>query len=86
VLIPVRSERGGYVADTTGIRELGLWSIPPDELAWGFPEFRPFLGRCGFNDCRHLEEPRCAIRAAVRDGTISAERHDSYRRMLLADA
>ncbi len=85
-LLPIASARGGYVADTPGIRELGLWSIPPDELAWGFPEFRPFLGRCGFNDCRHLEEPRCAIRAAVRDGTISAERHDSYRRMLLADA
>jgi ribosome biogenesis GTPase len=73
----------GYVADTPGLRELGLWQIPPNELAWGFPEFEPFLGACAFNDCRHIEEPRCAIRAAVADGRISEARHDSYRRMLL---
>lgn len=82
-LLPVASAAGGYVADTPGIRELGLWSIPPEELAWCFVEFRPFLGGCGFNDCRHVEEPRCAIRAAVDAGEISPERHDSYRRMLL---
>ena len=74
---------GGYVADTPGLRELGLWQVPPNELAWGFPEFEPFLGRCAFNDCRHLEEPRCAVLAAVADGRISAARHDSYRRLLL---
>jgi ribosome biogenesis GTPase len=73
----------GYVADTPGLRELGLWQIPPNELAWGFPEFEPFLGTCAFNDCRHIEEPRCAIRAAVAAGLISEARHDSYRRMLL---
>jgi len=74
---------GGYVADTPGLRELGLWQIPPNELAWCFPEFEPFLGRCAFNDCRHLEEPRCAVLAAVADARISPERHDSYRRLLL---
>ena len=73
----------GYVADTPGLRELGLWQIPPNELAWGFPEFEPFLGKCAFNDCRHIEEPRCAVRAAVAEGRISEARHDSYRRMLL---
>jgi ribosome biogenesis GTPase len=74
---------GGYVADTPGLRELGLWQIPPNELAWCFPEFEPLLGTCGFNDCRHINEPRCAIRAAVAEGRISEARHDSYRRMLL---
>jgi ribosome biogenesis GTPase / thiamine phosphate phosphatase len=74
---------GGYVADTPGLRELGLWQVPPNELAWCFPEFGPFLGACGFNDCRHLEEPRCAVLAAVADGRISPARHDSYRRLLL---
>jgi len=74
---------GGYVADTPGLRELGLWQVPPNELAWCFPEFEPFLGTCAFNDCRHLEEPRCAVLAAVADGRVSAERHDSYRRLLL---
>jgi ribosome biogenesis GTPase / thiamine phosphate phosphatase len=74
---------GGYVADTPGLRELGLWQIPPEELAWCFPEFVRHLGDCGFNDCRHLEEPRCAIRAAVDGGEISAARYDSFRRLLL---
>jgi ribosome biogenesis GTPase len=74
---------GGYVADTPGLRELGLWQVPPNELAWCFPEFEPFLGACAFNDCRHLEEPRCAVLAAVADGRITPARHDSYRRLLL---
>lgn len=74
---------GGHVADTPGIRELGLWQIPPDELAWCFVEFRAHLGgQCGFNDCSHLHEPRCAVRAAVEAGQISASRYDSYRRLL----
>jgi ribosome biogenesis GTPase len=73
---------GGFVADTPGLRELGLWQIPPNELAWCFPEFEPFLGSCAFNDCRHVEEPRCAILAAVASGAVSAARHDSYRRLL----
>ena len=72
----------GYVADTPGLRELGLWRIEEDELPWCFPEFRPFLGSCGFNDCRHLDEPRCAVRGAVDAGEISPYRYDSYRRML----
>jgi ribosome biogenesis GTPase len=73
----------GYVADTPGLRELGLWQIPPNELAWCFPEFEPFLGSCAFNDCRHVEEPRCAVLAAVEAGSVSPARHDSYRRLLL---
>jgi ribosome biogenesis GTPase len=73
----------GYVADTPGLRELGLWQIPPDELAWCFPEFRDALGSCRFNDCRHLDEPGCAVRAAVAEGAASEARYDSYRRLLL---
>ena len=84
-LLPLDDPRGGYVADTPGIRELGLWEIPPAELAWCFPEFRPHLGGCAFNDCSHLHEPRCGLRAAVGSGAISEERYDSYRRMLTGD-
>jgi ribosome biogenesis GTPase / thiamine phosphate phosphatase len=73
---------GGYVADTPGIRELGLWQIPPDELAWCFPEFRDHLGACAFSDCSHLHEPRCGLRRAVEEGHVTEMRHDSYRRML----
>jgi ribosome biogenesis GTPase / thiamine phosphate phosphatase len=74
---------GGYVADTPGLRELGLWQIPDTDLAWCFPEMRDLLGSCGFNDCRHLSEPRCAVLAAVAAGSVSEARYDSYRRLLL---
>lgn len=84
-LHPLEGPRGGYVADTPGIRELGLWQMPPTELASAFPEFRPHLGGCAFNDCSHLHEPRCAVRAALESGVISAERYDSYRRLLTGE-
>jgi ribosome biogenesis GTPase len=76
---------GGYVADTPGLRELGLWQIPSEELPWCFPEFVPHLGGCAFNDCSHLHEPRCAVRAAVEAGSIPAARYDSYGRLLAGD-
>lgn len=82
-LHPLTAPGGGYVADTPGLRELGLWHVPPEELAWCFPEMRDHIGRCAFNDCRHLQEPRCAVLAAVAAGQISEARHDSYRRLLL---
>jgi len=84
-LHPLAGSAGGYVADTPGIRELGLWQIPPTELAWCFREFRDHLGACAFNDCTHLHEPRCAVRAAVAAGAIGEDRYDSYRRMLTGD-
>jgi ribosome biogenesis GTPase len=73
------------VADTPGLRELGLWQIPDDELPWCFPEFVPHLEGCAFNDCSHLHEPRCAVRSAVDAGEIPAERYDSYRRLRLGE-
>jgi ribosome biogenesis GTPase len=84
-LLPLDGPAGGYVADTPGIRELGLWQIPSTELAWCFPEFREHLGSCAFNDCTHLHEPRCGLRAAVASGAVSEDRHDSYRRLLTGD-
>lgn len=84
-LHPLEHPLGGHVADTPGIRELGLWEIPPSELAWSFPEFRDHLGACAFNDCTHLHEPRCGLRSAVAAGSVSEERYDSYRRMLTGD-
>lgn len=85
-LHPLDHPRGGYVADTPGIRELGLWEIPSTELAWCFREFREHLGACAFNDCTHLHEPRCGLRGAVEGGAVSEARYDSYRRMLTGDA
>lgn len=63
---------GGYIADTPGLREVGLWGIEPSELAYCFPEFRPLIGACRFADCAHLTEPGCA----VREG--GGARYESY--------
>ena len=74
---------GGSVVDTPGIREFGLWDIYADELADCFPEMVPLVGQCRFGmDCRHDEEPGCAIRKAVMAGKISPLRYKSYMRLL----
>ena len=73
---------GGYVADTPGLQYLTLWKMPPDEMAAAFPEFRPMLGACRFNDCRHLEEPGCAIRQALERGEVAERRYRSYTALL----
>ncbi len=78
-LIPLTD--GGFVADTPGIRELGLWQVPPTELDWGFREFRPFLEQCFFRPCSHLHEPDCGVRTAVTTGAIDEARYDSYMRL-----
>jgi ribosome biogenesis GTPase len=75
-------DEGGYVADTPGLREAGLWDIEPEELAWHFREFRPYLADCRFSSCIHTHEPGCAVKAAVEAGEISQERYDSYGRLL----
>jgi len=79
-LIALDLAGGGYVADTPGIRELGLWQFPLDELDWCFREFRPFLNECYFSSCTHTHEPDCAVRAAMAAGQISEERYQSYTR------
>jgi ribosome biogenesis GTPase / thiamine phosphate phosphatase len=72
----------GDLIDSPGIREFGLWHVEPEELAHGFIEFRPFLGHCRFRDCRHTEEPGCALRAAASNGDIDEQRLASYRQIL----
>ncbi len=73
---------GGYVADTPGLREAGLWDVEPEELAWHFVEMRPYLSDCRFSSCTHTHEPDCAVKAVVETGAISGERYDSYCRLL----
>ena len=71
----------GFVVDTPGLREVGLWGLPVERLDACFPEFRPFLGECRFADCAHGGEPDCAVRIAVEAGQVSVERYESYRKL-----
>jgi ribosome biogenesis GTPase len=73
---------GGYVADTPGLREAGLFDIEPDELAWHFVEIRPLITDCRFSSCTHTHEPECAVKAALEAGAIHPARYESYCRLL----
>ena len=77
-LVPIAGV--GYVVDTPGLREVGAWGIDPNALGACFPEFRPFLDQCRFDNCRHLAEPGCAVRAAP-PGAIDPDRLLSYERI-----
>lgn len=68
----------GAIIDSPGIREFGLWDISPQQAFEGFPELRPLRGLCHFRNCRHRQEPGCAVRAAVDAGHVSPRRLESY--------
>jgi ribosome biogenesis GTPase len=69
---------GGKIIDTPGIREMGLVDISKQELAHYLPEMRAVMNNCQFNNCMHLEEPGCAVKEGVNNGSIHAERYISY--------
>lgn len=75
-----------FVADTPGIRELGLYDIDPQDLGFYFLEFVPFIHDCHFPNCTHDHEPDCAVRDAVERGVITRQRYDSYLRLLHGEA
>ena len=71
-----------YLIDSPGTREFGLWDIDPYDLDWYFRDIRPFLGNCKFKlDCRHEDEPGCAVRKAVMDSQIDPRRYQSFLRL-----
>ena len=73
------------VIDTPGIKELGLMEMEDAEICDYFPEMRDIRVGCKFNNCLHIHEPHCAIKAAVETGSISVERYESYLSILLGD-
>lgn len=75
-------EDGGSLIDTPGIRELGLVDIQRAELSHYFLEMQPYIPQCRFNSCLHLNEPGCAVVAAVNEGKIFPERYVSYATIL----
>ncbi|MDX2002638.1 MAG: ribosome small subunit-dependent GTPase A [Chitinophagales bacterium] len=73
---------GGYIIDTPGIKEFGILDLEPEEVGHYFPEMRDRLQECQFNNCLHLDEPKCAVKDAVGAGEISLERYKNYENIL----
>jgi ribosome biogenesis GTPase len=80
VMIPLAG--GGFLMDTPGFSEVGLWGIEPRDLARCFPEMRPLVDDCRYGDCRHVSEPGCAVRTGVEERLVRADRYESYRALL----
>ncbi len=72
----------GFVVDTPGLRDIGLWALDPADVQAAFPELERPRSECRFDNCRHLVEPGCAVVRAVEEGAIGGTRLDSYRRLL----
>jgi ribosome biogenesis GTPase len=72
-------DASSQLIDSPGLQEFGLHHLSSDELEHAFVEFRPWLGKCRFNNCKHLQEPDCAITDALNQDKISAERLAIYK-------
>jgi ribosome biogenesis GTPase len=80
-MIPLPDEQGGFVVDTPGLREVGLWALSPEHLDLCFPELRPFIPQCRFADCTHTAEPDCGVKSALARGDVNPERFASYLKL-----
>lgn len=78
----IEIENGGFIVDTPGIREFGLFNIEPWELSLFFPEMLDARQSCKFNTCTHIHEPGCGVITAFEEGKIDAGRYNSYINML----
>jgi ribosome biogenesis GTPase len=73
---------GGNIIDTPGIKEFGIVDFNESEISHYFKEMRPYITKCRFNNCKHLNEPGCAVKEAVGNGEIAQERFESYINIL----
>jgi ribosome biogenesis GTPase len=72
---------GAALIDSPGVRDFVPAAEALEARSLGFPEIERLQPACRFSDCRHMREPNCAVRSAVEDGTLSARRYESYRRL-----
>ncbi|MBW8192572.1 small ribosomal subunit biogenesis GTPase RsgA [Neiella marina] len=73
---------GGRLIDSPGVREFGLWHLTPEQILNGYIEFLPLISQCKFRDCKHQNDPGCAVRAAVEAGDIPQFRFDNYHKIM----
>jgi len=74
--------QGGYVLDTPGIREFGIWGLDKEDLAYYFHDFDDDRLQCKFTPCTHTHEPECAVKASLEAGAVDPERYASYLNIL----
>ncbi len=73
---------GGFIVDTPGFSAMELSELAAGELAFAFPEFREYLGKCRFSTCTHSHEPDCSVKQAAEEGAVSRERYEAYLAIL----
>ena len=78
-------QSGGYIIDTPGIRAFGLVDLDKEHYKDYFPEMRELIGECRFHNCKHLNEPHCAVKKATESGEIAESRYQSYVQLMLED-
>ena len=78
-------QSGGYIIDTPGIRAFGLVDLDKEHYKDYFPEMRELIGECRFHNCKHLNEPHCAVKKAAESGEIAESRYQSYVQLMLED-
>lgn len=82
--LPHEKAPGGFIVDCPGLQEFGLAHLTFGQIEEGFIDFRSHSGQCRFRDCRHQNEPDCAIKAAVANGQIEARRYEAFQRIVTA--
>jgi len=76
---------GGFIIDTPGIKGFGVVDFEPEEITDYFPEFFALKSQCKFNNCMHINEPKCAIKEAIENDEIAVSRYNSYLQMVEGD-
>lgn len=72
---------GGHLIDSPGVAIFGLAGLSESQLAWGYREFQPYIAKCRFNDCKHVNDKDCQVRLAVDSGHIAPERYQRYLKL-----
>jgi len=75
-------DRNALIIDSPGIQQFGLQHLSIEDIAWGFREFRPYIGKCKFNNCHHSSEPGCALADAMQENKVSVRRIDLYHKLI----
>ena len=73
-------KNGVMIIDTPGMRELGMWDVT-EGLGEAFADVEKFIGMCKFRDCKHENEPGCAVKKAIEDDELDANRFESYKKL-----